>query len=775
MHQPGQVHTSRAGQRRRHIGGGVPRAFALLTALTFLVSACNTLGTDDPQLNTTATCSTTNLALNKAATASSTENAGFLGAKFAVDGDATTRWASERSDPQWVQVNLGKAQTICGVTLQWEAAYGKAFKIQVSNTPTDETTWTTIYSTTTGTGGTQTITPTVTASGQYVRMYGTQRPGGYGYSLYEFKVFTGGSTTTPLPPPPPTTLPTSDTPDFGPNVKIYSDSTPDSDIQADLNAAFDRLRLSPTAQFGEERDTFLFKPGSYDVYANMGFYTTLAGLGKNPDDVTITNNINVDSGWNLGDESNATQNFWRSVENLSVKPRPEADGGPGTTRWAVSQAAPMRRVHIKGNLTMGPSNQDFGRGYASGGFIADGRVDGVVSSGSQQQWYTRNSSIGSWENGVWNMTFLGVQGAPAQAFPNPPYTTLATTPVTREKPYLYIDGAGKYSVFVPALQKNSSGATWPNTPGVSVPLREFYVAKPGVSAATLNAALSQGLNLFFTPGVYRLNETLKVTRPDTIVFGLGYATLIPEGGVNAMTIADVDGVKVSGLLFDAGLVNSPVLLTVGETGSSTDHAANPIMIQDVYFRVGGPLAGKSSVSLVVNSDDTVIDHIWAWRGDHGKGIGWNQNTAANGLIVNGDDVLATGLFVEHYQEYQVLWNGENGKTIFYQSEMPYYVPNQAAWQSPTGLGYASYKVADNVKTHELWGGGVYCVFITDPSVTASRGFEVPNTPGVQLRSVLTVSLGNVGTILNVVNDTGGAVPYADPAKNTSPRNVVSYP
>ena len=917
MHQPGQVHTSRAGQRRRRIGARVPRAFALLTALTFLISACNTLSTDDPQLNTTATCGTTNLALNKPATASSTENAGFLGAGQAVDGNANTRWASERSDPQWLQIDLGSAQTICGVTLvweaaygkafkiqvsntptdettwttiystttgtggtqtitptvtasgqyvrmygtqrpggygyslyefkvfgnadtgggtggggtcgtadaalnkpasasstespdylgaklafdgdadtrwasersdpqwlqvdlgssqqvckvilQWEAAYGKAFKIQVSNTPTDETTWTTIYSTTTGTGGTQTITPTVTASGQYVRMYGTQRPGGYGYSLYEFKVFTGGSTTTPLPPPPPTTLPTSDTPDFGPNVKIYSDSTPDSDIQADLNAAFDRLRLSPTAQFGEERDTFLFKPGSYDVYANLGFYTTLAGLGKNPDDVTIANNINVDSGWNLGDEQNATQNFWRSVENLSVQPQ------GGTTRWAVSQAAPMRRVHIKGNLTLGPSNQGFGRGFSSGGFIADGRVDGVVSSGSQQQWYTRNSSIGGWENGVWNMTFSGVQGAPAQAFPNPPYTTLATTPVTREKPYLYIDGAGKYSVFVPALQRNSSGATWPNTPGVSVPLREFYVAKPGVSAATLNAALSQGLNLFFTPGVYRLNETLKVTRPDTIVFGLGYATLIPEGGVNAMTIADVDGVKISGLLFDAGLVNSPVLLTVGETGSSKDHAADPIMIQDVYFRVGGPLAGKSSVSLVVNSDDTVIDHIWAWRGDHGEGIGWNQNTAANGLIVNGDDVLATGLFVEHYQEYQVLWNGENGKTIFYQSEMPYFVPNQAAWQSPTGLGYASYKVADNVKTHELWGGGVYCVFITDPSVTASRGFEVPVTPGVRLHSILTVSLGNVGTILNVVNDTGGAVPYADPAKNTSPRNVVSYP
>ena len=273
--------------------------------------------------------------------------------------------------------------------------------------------------------------------------------------------------------------------------------------------------------------------------------------------------------------------------------------------------------------------------------------------------------------------------------------------------------------------------------------------------------------------MYKLSETLKVTRPNTVIYGLGYPTLVPENGVNAMSVADVDGVIVAGLLFDAGPVNSPVLLTVGEAGSSRDHAANPTVVQDVYFRIGGPRAGKSAVSLVVNSDDTVIDHIWAWRGDHGAGIGWTQNTAANGLIVNGNNVLATGLFVEHYQKYQVLWNGENGKTIFFQNEMPYDPPSQAAWQSPTGRGWASYKVADNVRNHELYGGGAYCFFNANPGIVAARGFEVPNTPGVRLRSVLSVSLGDVGTILNVVNNTGGAVP--NPAGNTVPRNIVSYP
>ena len=582
------------------------------------------------------------------------------------------------------------------------------------------------------------------------------------------RIYEETGTSNPNPPGPDTDLPTSDRPDFGPNVKIYDDSTPDSVIQGDLDAAFDRMLLSRTAQFGEQRDTFLFKPGTYNVWANMGFYTTLAGLGKNPDDVNITRNINVDSGWNLGDEKNATQNFWRSVENLSVTPE------NGAMKWAVSQAAPMRRIHVKGDFNMAPSNQDFGQGYSSGGYIADSRIDRGIGSGSQQQWYTRNSSFGAgWDGGVWNMVFSGVQGAPPTAFPNPPHTTLATTPVTREKPYLYLEANGNYSVFVPALQRNSSGVTWPNTPGKSIPLRDFYVARPSDSTATLNQALAEGLNLFFTPGVYELSETLQVTRPDTVVYGLGYPTLVPQNGVNGMEIADVDGVIVAGILFDAGPTNTPVMLTVGETGSSTDHSDNPTIIQDVFVRIGGPLAGKSDISIVVNSDDVVLDHLWLWRGDHGEGIGWNQNTAANGLIVNGDNVLATGLFVEHYQEYQVIWNGENGKTIFFQNEMPYDPPSNAVWKSPTGEGWASYKVSDNVRTHELIGGGAYCVFFSDPNIVASRGFEVPNTPGVRLRTVMTVSLGDVGTILNVVNNTGGPVP--NPAGNTVPRNVVSYP
>jgi len=136
------------------------------------------------------TCGTTNLALNKPATASSSENAGTPAAS-AVDGDAGTRWSSAFSDPQWLQVDLGSSTAICKVVLQWETASGKAYQIQTSP---DGTNWTTIYSTTNGPGGTETLN--VSGTGRYIRMYGTARSTAYGYSLWEFQVYGSGGGTT---------------------------------------------------------------------------------------------------------------------------------------------------------------------------------------------------------------------------------------------------------------------------------------------------------------------------------------------------------------------------------------------------------------------------------------------------------------------------------------------------------------------------------------------------------------------------------------------------
>ena len=579
--------------------------------------------------------------------------------------------------------------------------------------------------------------------------------------------------TGPMDGPPPATLATSDTPDFGPDVHVFDPAMPPATIQAALDAAFEPQRMNAAAEFGPQRVAFLFKPGRYDVTARVGYYTALQGLGRGPDDVRLAGNVVADSGWNPHDKGNALINFWRSVENLAVEP------AGGTTTWAVSQAAPMRRVHILGRLRVSPSNDGQpGQGYSSGGYLADSRIDGAVATGGQQQWYTRDSAVGGWSGGGWNTVFSGVAGAPATSFPTPPVTTLATTPRSREKPWLYIDDAGKYRVFLPALRSEASGPSWSAkapTPGTSIPLSHFHVAKPGDTAAKINAALARGLDLLFTPGVYPVDQTIRVTRPGTVVLGLGFATLQPVGGVTPMAVDDVDGVRLAGLLFDAGSTSSATLLTIGHGASTQHHAADPISVQDVFFRVGGAVAGQAATSLVVDSNDTLVDHVWAWRADHGDvKPGWTVNPADTGVVVNGSGVLATGLFVEHYRQHNVVWNGEDGRTIFFQNEMPYDVPEQAGWTSGRGEGWAAYKVGDRVQRHEAWGLGSYCFFSIGGENThrvAARAFEVPEAPGVRLHSLVTVSLGGRGTIAHVVNDRGGStLPTGATAIN-----LVSYP
>jgi hypothetical protein len=568
-------------------------------------------------------------------------------------------------------------------------------------------------------------------------------------------------------------------PDFGPNVKIFDPSMPTSQIQATVNAIASQ---QVDNEMGTQRYALLFKPGTYGTAANplvfqVGYYTEVAGLGASPTDVVINGHVDVYNRCLAPDNCIALINFWRSLSNLTINVMGLSDCRSSGDFWAVSQAAPMRRVNITGgNLTL----MDYctaGPQYASGGFIADSQT-GFIINGSQQQFLVRDSSIGGWSNGVWNQVFSGVVGAPPQSFSTtpydpPPYTTLATSPVSREKPFLYVDSSGQYNVFVPALRHNSVGTTWASGPaaGSSIPIDQFFIATPTDSVETINNALDRGQNLIFTPGIYQVDKTIKVKRPDTLVLGLGFPTLVAEDGVVTMSVADVAGVKLGGLMFDAGPLNSPVLLQVGTPHAHKSDPADPTALQDVFFRIGGASLGKATTSLVVNSDNVLLDDIWAWRADHGNGVGWTANTADTGVIVNGDNVTAYGLFVEHYQKFQVIWNGENGKTIFFQNEMPYDPPNQAAWMHDGILGYAAYKVADSVTTHEAWGLGSYCFFNVDPTIHATRGFEVPVTAGVKLHDLLTVSLGGVGTIDHVVNDTGA------PAQGsaTIPVNIVSYP
>src|SRR5579872_1043156 len=538
-------------------------------------------------------------------------------------------------------------------------------------------------------------------------------------------------------------------PDFGPNVLVFDPSMPMSSIQSRIDAVYS---AQSSAQFGTHRYAYFFKPGQYTLDVQLGFYMQAIGLGSSPDDVTITGAVRSKATWNGG---NATLNFWRAAENLAVVPTQDSN----VDVWAVSQGTDLRRVHVKGAINLSDG------GWSSGGFIADSVIDAKITSGSQQQFLTRNTTLTNWQGGVWNMVFVGDEQPPSGSWPGSPVTVVATTPTVREKPYLVVDSAGAYSVVVPGLRTDSQGPSWSkgNSPASSVlAIDRFFVAHAGSDTAeTMNAALASGMHLILTPGIYHLDQSLKLDRPGVVVLGFGEPTLVPDAGSSAIDVADVDAVTIAGLLLEAGPVSSPSLLTVGPPASANAHAQNPTALFDVHCRVGGADVGTAASCVTVNSNDVLLDDVWLWRADHGAGASWTGNPSLNGLVVNGSGVSAYGLFVEHFQQYQTLWNGNGGRTYFYQSEMPYDPPSQSAWSHGGVNGYASYKVADAVTSHDARGLGVYCVFHN--AVVADDAIESPTASGVTLQHMVTEWLGTAqGSAINhIVNGTGAAVNSAN--------------
>jgi hypothetical protein len=580
--------------------------------------------------------------------------------------------------------------------------------------------------------------------------------------------------------------PRPSTPGFGANVTVFDPSMPVAQIQATLDATHAK---QVDNEMGTQRYAYLFKPGTYGtaetpLQIKVGYYTEITGLGASPTDVVINGKVEV---YNRclanGGTGNclALVNFWRTISNLTININAAGQDGcrASANFWAVSQAVSMRRLNITGG---GLSLMDYctaGPQYASGGFIADSKLPSTTN-GSQQQWLTRNSEVAGWSNGVWNQVFSGVVGAPDDsAFPVPPYTTLDKTPVSREKPYLFVDSRGKYNVRVPDARKNTSGITWANglTPGRTIPISDFFVAKPSDSVREINSQLARGKHLLLTPGVYDVPRSIEVKWPNQVVLGIGHATLTAVNGSTPLEVSDVPGAIIAGVTIDAGLKESPVLLQVGKKrGWSWSSSHNPTTLSDVYFRVGGPHIGKADTALEVNSDNVLIDHTWVWRADHGvEGFTdtqrWQTNTGRQGAVINGDNVTATGLFVEHFQKYNTTWNGENGTTILYQNELPYDPPTQADWMNGKVEGYAGYKVGDRVRNHTLYGAGVYVFNQNNPTIHTENGFEVPNRPGVKLHHIMTVNL-SAGIIDHVVNGLGGP---ADTTKVGVPIYVNEYP
>jgi hypothetical protein len=579
----------------------------------------------------------------------------------------------------------------------------------------------------------------------------------------------------------------------------------DSEIQQSLDFIY---KTQVSNEFGDEHYVFLFKPGTYHLDIKVGYNTQVAGLGKTPDDVKIIGAVRTQDGPftyarykkakgqkpitpDIQSHVGALNNFWRSVENISIELSPAAgfkDNGVDCQNpdfsglcypidsnvWAVSQASPMRRVHLFSHLSLSAY------GWASGGFMANVKVDGVkndwagnpgnaknvsVSTGSQQQWFSRNIDLkGAWYGGNWNMVFMGVPDSfqikaytgsngtndyPPKPLKFPPFTLTQTTPRIAEKPFLiWDDKTNDYAVYIPPYSQETQGIEWNHLAGQTLPIKSFFFADSTKTSDEINTALKNPAirGVIFNPGVYKLDKALHVTQPNTVLLGLGLPDLSPTGTESILKVDDVDGVRVAGLLFDGGPNSKETDLIVvgGANVTPIRHQLNPTILYDIFCRVGGRpnYVGTAKSCMQINSNDVIGDNFWLWRADHGNGVAWDTNTADTGLTVNGDRVTIYSLAVEHFQKYQTEWNGDAGQVYFYQSEMPYDAPANG-WgpnlsENQPSTGYASYHVNEKVFTHHAYGLGVYS-FFKDSVINAKQAIQVDSTSSTVVFSHMVTS------------------------------------
>ena len=545
---------------------------------------------------------------------------------------------------------------------------------------------------------------------------------------------------------------------LGENVYIFTPEDEASAVQETLDHIYSKQEA---AQFEDDRYAVYFMPGEYNVSANVGFYTELAGLGVLPTDTKVRE-VNTYARWLSNPQGlhNATCNFWRSIENIEMQ---------SDTVWAVSQATGMRRVQVDGNLTL---HDEYG--WASGGFLADSKVVGLVDSGTQQQWLSRNNSYSSWIGQNWNIVMLGDEpgGVPVSTWPEASYTAVDETPIVREKPFLVYDEKDGFGVFVPEWKEGSVSFDWDEdgaSEGKVISLDDFYVAKENAATAqTINAALADGKNILFTPGVYELDEALKVRKSGTVVMGIGLATLRSTGGNKCLVSENADDLILAGLLFDAGTEESEALVRLGAVEGNAEDATDgvaesvkPSLLADVYFRVGGIASDgpcKTKTCIAIDLDNVVGDNLWVWRADHGDNVGWDMNTCENGIIINGSGVKMYALMVEHFKGYQTMWNGDDGTCIMYQSEVPYDVPDRGQWINPDGkrFGYASFKVADDVSSFSATGLGIY-MYNRDNTIPMYCAMEVPDVEGVHVHNAITAYLNGFPGMKCVINEAGDSL------------------
>lgn len=575
-----------------------------------------------------------------------------------------------------------------------------------------------------------------------------------------------------------------------PNPPAWPDSVvifgpEDQDISNRIEQMTNDLNDVEEGHFSDRRLAILFKPGEYrGVTVKVGYYTQVLGLGLRADDVAFKE---TDKGvWcpAMGAIPNpgSLDAFWRSVENFRTEAR---DG----MMWAVSQAAPMRRVHVTGNLHLYHPGA-----WASGGFMADVSVDGETQMGTQQQWMSRNCDLGTPDHetmgGQWNQVFVGCTEVPAARFPfgddpSAGISNIPATPVIAEKPFITIDNDGKYWLHIPPVRWLSVGSDASHTPmetgAESVPFSNVFVAnvENHGNGVAIQAKLDAGLHVVLAPGVFHLTTTLTLRKPGQVLLGIGMATLHPpSNGDPCVRVAPaVPNVRVAGLMLGATHVDVhddvTSLLEWGIEGTEdAGDSQNPGIMSDIFARVGGPDMDRQVAvdrMVRVHSGNVVGDNLWLWRADHAlldpneppqpidddKRFEYhltvqNEYFSEAGLEVIGNDVTMYGLFVEHTLGDMTQWRGERGRVFFYQSELPYDVSQE----SFGARGHAGYMVADHVRSHEAHGVGVYTYF-RDNHVMVDSAIRAPEREGVVFYNIFTRFLNGMGGIRHVLNGRGG--------------------
>eukprot|EP00928_Gymnodinium_smaydae_P091113 TRINITY_DN74817_c0_g1_i1.p1 TRINITY_DN74817_c0_g1~~TRINITY_DN74817_c0_g1_i1.p1 ORF type:complete len:621 (-),score=51.79 TRINITY_DN74817_c0_g1_i1:214-2076(-) len=502
-------------------------------------------------------------------------------------------------------------------------------------------------------------------------------------------------------------------------------------LQEEVNGIYEKMEEDAhgntsafqKGQFGKRRRAILLRTGDYhNLTIPVNWYTSLMGVGVQPRDVRVRGILSKDA--YPGSEKGCLENFWKSAEGLTTS--------EDVTLWAVSQAAPLRRAVIGGDLLLSETDAhstNNGSHFASGGFLADVQIGGSLNWGDQQQFFFRNSEFANvdYTSAGQSMVFVGVTGAPSYntSMPKPLISNVFETPSVAEKPYL-VEHEGEWYIVVPEVEHRKRGVTsaWSRFGLRWIPIDRVFVAREGDTADDIARGIVGKQALLLTPAIYGLQHPIRISQPGFVVLGIGMPTLVALQGLSAIVVdRRAYGVRIAQVLLEAG---TP--LTVDATEPLLSWRGDRGVASDLFARVGAfsyqtdfhpsCLIPKVDIMVKVDGDGVIFDNAWLWHADHddctlGLGTAYadppksDEAFSATGLLVNGDNVIGYGLAVEHTKHDLLQWEGENGKVFFFQSELPYRSNLDFGTQ-----GWVGFKVGYDVESFDGFGIGVYQVFNT---------------------------------------------------------------